>query len=53
MKDREGAHHHTHQPERAQTQEQLTAIDLLLTRTLQKQDVLAYIGTEIQPTLRR
>jgi len=34
-------------------QEQLTAIDLLLTQTLQEQDVLAYIRTEIQPTLRR
>ena len=34
-------------------QEQLTAIDLLLTQTLQKQDVLAYIRTEIHPTLRR
>jgi hypothetical protein len=34
-------------------QEQLTAIALLLAQTLQKQDVLAYIGTEIQPTLRR
>jgi hypothetical protein len=34
-------------------QEQLMAIDALLTQTLQKQEVLAYIRTEIQPTLRR
>jgi hypothetical protein len=33
--------------------EQLAAIDTLLTQTLQKQDVLAYIRTAIQPTLRR
>lgn len=33
--------------------EQLAAIDTLLTQTLQKQDVLAYIRTEIHPTLRR
>jgi hypothetical protein len=33
--------------------DQLMAIDALLTQTLQKQDVLAYIRTEIQPTLRR
>ena len=35
------------------SQDQLMAIDALLTQTLQKQDVLAYIRTEIQPTLRR
>jgi hypothetical protein len=34
-------------------QDQLAAIDALLAQTLRKQDVLAYIRTEIQPTLRR
>jgi len=33
--------------------EQLAAIDTLLTQTLHKHDVLAYIRTAIQPTLRR
>jgi len=33
--------------------EQLAAIESLLSQTLRKHDVLAYVRTQIQPTLRR